>query len=181
MEIDRRQLVTGLAAVAVAGLAPALSASAAPVRATPTGILFNGIKDWRGLDLDFDAQQAALWHYQAFGDGFSGVVRHLPDGFTFVIDHQTRDGIPHVELLDFVGAPSSPNECLIVTGYAARSIADTARLWGYGRFHLPYNDRAIYVWHPADEQETCPGLTTYCPAPPLLADGFSREDMRLYL
>jgi hypothetical protein len=189
-ELDRRAIVTGLAAVAVAGCVPALPVRAASLptsalRATPTGILYNGIKDWRLpiYDLAFDAEKEegdATWHYQAFGDGFSCVVRHLPTGLTFLADREGDGHLSNVELLDLEGIPELASGWPVLTGYSARSIADTARRWAYARSHLPHDERAIYVWSVVDEQKRPPFWTTYCAAPPLLAEGFSREDMRIY-
>jgi hypothetical protein len=80
--IDRRQLVAGLAAVTVAGVALPrrpiqLHKQLAPVLPAKTAAEFRPA---------LPILKAATWHYQSLeGSGLDlqGVIRHLPSGFTF--------------------------------------------------------------------------------------------------
>ena len=78
MDIDRREILTGLAAVAVAGVGPALP-DAGPV--APTRFLRSFIGAQRaGLPLDIAT--ASHWHYDESAGEI--MIRHLETGLTFI-------------------------------------------------------------------------------------------------
>jgi hypothetical protein len=195
--MERRAFASGLAAVAVAGLAhplPALALprrSVAPVRATRTGLLFDNRywgfpDDAEGGDLVFNVGQNSTWHYHAFTDDTEGVLRHVATGLTFVTVPVPRNEPPEVELLHLESAPAVKGARLAIVGYAAQtcawpafaaSLADRRRL-------LPHAQQAFtfrFLDEEPDDSDENPQWTTRQSAPPLLAtEGDRFEDLWIY-
>jgi hypothetical protein len=202
--IDRRQLLTGLATVAATGVAPALPASAAPLveaRASCTGIVYRSLlgPSFRVSPLQqliWRFRKTQTWLYQGFGGDLEFVVCHPPTGLMFISSPTPeRSGDPLADtatLVEFIASRSvgdlSP-AALTLIGQSAHGIAMSlrggARVHRY--YHGPQSDmtdttRAYYLWFVPDRYGHLPPDIATKPAPqPLLAEGFSREDMRLYL
>ena len=87
-ELDRRAIVTGLAAVAAAGVTPALSASATPIalRLVRTGHSYA----WRSDDprelitATFKTAMTSRWHVDMRGSD-DVTYLHVPSGFHFAV------------------------------------------------------------------------------------------------
>ncbi len=199
MEIGRRELLTGLAAVAVAGVAPALPVlatprrSVAPVRATRTGLLFDnrywGFPEGADSDLVFDVGQNSTWYYHTFPDDTEGVLRHVATGLTFVTVPVPRNEPPEVELLHLGSALAVDSSQLAIIGYAAQ----TSSTGGFvaslkdRRRRLPHSQQAFYfrfldeVDDEYDENAEAPEWTIRQPAPPLLATEADRFEGPLWI
>lgn len=195
--IDRRAFVTGLAAVAVTGLAPSMPAlatpqrSVMPVRATRTGLLYDNRyygfpEDADGGDMVFDVGQSSTWHYHTFPDDTEGVLRHVPTGLTFVTVPVPRNEPPEVELLHLGCAPAVDSAWLTMIGYAAQTSAMTGFLESCRdrRRLLPHSQQAFYfrfLDEEPDDNDEDPQWTIRQPAPPLLAtEGDRFGDLWVY-
>jgi hypothetical protein len=170
-ELDRRVVITGLAAVAVARVVPPLPLVAAttviPVVARRTGCCFCHLAP-HYADLAPNIGHYRLtstWHYHAFARG-EAVIRHLPTGLTFITTPREITPRTAVELLTLSSDPPSLTFSL---GHAARSIAIRA---------CPFRDPgAIFLSYATTPSGA---VAIRQPAPPLLAPGFSRANMEVY-
>jgi|SRR3981081_644675 hypothetical protein len=87
--IDRRQLVTGLAAVAAAAAVPVLRASAAPV--VPTGVIFRlGAYAYGWSEAIPHTALNSIWQFQAW-DCFTTTIRHCSTSLTFATDFRESE------------------------------------------------------------------------------------------
>jgi hypothetical protein len=197
MEIDRRAVVTGLAALAVAGRVAAMPAlatprrSVTPVCATRTGLLYDNRyygfpDDADGVDLVFDVGQNSTWHYHTFPDDTEGVLRHVATGLTFVEVPVPRNEPPEVELLHLGSALAVDSARLTIIGYAAQTSAMTGFLDSLKdrRRLLPHSQQAFYfrfLDEEPDDDDEDPQWTIRQPAPPLLAtEGDRFGDLWIY-
>jgi hypothetical protein len=186
MGIDRRGLVTGIAASAAAAILPALATprrSVAPVRATRSGLLYDDryyhFPDDVG-DLVLDIGQNSTWHYHPFTADTEGVLRHVSSGLTFVTvpapSLEEWHEPPYVELLRLGSAPAVDSARLTMIGYAAQTSAMTGFVESFkdGRRLLPHRQQAFYFRfldeEAKDNPPEDPQWTTRLPAPPLLAN-----------
>jgi hypothetical protein len=168
--LGRREFVTGLAAVAVAGVAPALpftvTAEAMPIMAQRTGHYCGHLKPcYHDIAPNIAHYRlTSTWHYHAFGYG-EAVIRHLPTGLTFLTAPPEITPRMAVEMLALPDDPPIP----ISLGYAARSIAIRSR---------PIRDHgAVFISYATMPRGT---LAMRQPAPPLFAEGFSRYALWVY-
>jgi len=195
--IERRAFVAGLAAVAVAGLAPARPAlatprrSVAPVRAVRSGLLFDNRYygfpvDVEGSNLVFDALQNSTWQYHSFPDDTEGVLRHVATGLTFLTVPVPRNEPPEVELLHLGSALAVDKSRLTMIGYAAQTCAWPAFAESFSdcRRGLPHAQQAFsfrFLDVEPDEDDDDAQWTIRQPAPPLLAtEGDRFEDIWIY-
>jgi hypothetical protein len=158
--LDRRTLVTGLAAIAVAGVTPALPASAAPL--IRTGLVFR--RGEYAFDWSEDILQTALserWHYQQWGFP-DHTICHCATRLMFTCERGRTDGI---ELIRAAGATVVPlDEAeLDHIGHAARHASVLAGLPGLRRKDDEGRDGAFFFWH---RDEDIHQITTE-DAPPL--------------
>lgn len=172
MEIGRRELLTGLAAVAAAGVAPALPDSAAATIAplTPREAILDG-----------------LWHLDMPAAG-RFYLRHLNSGFTFAFTEELdEDGIPNAR---YIAPPDHASRSPVWQAYerAAKVIGYEAPIMRLARQH----SGAIYVqyftfkrphkfdpittddappWsHAVEQLQTCPWCHLTTPALAPLSD-----------
>jgi hypothetical protein len=142
IEFDRRAIITGLAAVAVAGVTPALPASAAPL--IRTGLVFR--RGEYAFDWSEDFLQTALrsrWHFQQW-DYPDRTICHCATRLMFTLERGRTDG---VELIRAAGATVAPCDeaGLDLIGHAARSASVLAALPGLCR--RDKRDGAFFFWH----------------------------------
>ena len=183
IELNRRAIVTGIGAVAVAGVAPALSASAAPVApafcATATRFIYPRRKEacinWR--EGAYFLRNGATWHYHPFGDGHDCVIRHLPLGYLFVTHPRTNRRRNAVQIIAFRDERLIPDP--VCLGYAARFIAMECRQFRERNAALPHDQRALYISYQKTANDT-DAIMLHRPAPPLIADSFSRDHLAVF-
>ena len=108
MTIDRREILAGLAAVAGAGVAPALPASAAPLPVVPDGFLIDRVIT---RDVLISVVRPLLfeswWHLHEHG-WLDWTIRHVETGLTFVRRAPHPDASFSSPLMVFAGATTRP-------------------------------------------------------------------------
>jgi hypothetical protein len=144
IEFDRRAIITGLAAVAVAGVTPALPASAAPL--IRTGLVFR--RNEYKFVWSEDILQTALrsrWHFQQWGYP-DRTICHCATRLMFTLERGRTDG---VELIRAAGATAVPlDEAeLDRIGHAARRASVLAALPGLCRKDDEGREGAFFFWH----------------------------------
>ena len=119
-ELDRRAFVTGLAAVAAAGVTPALPAAAAPL--VRSGVIFEPPHPYKferpRSELILKTAFFSRWQIHSFGEG-EHTIRHCRSGLTFA--HALRDFLA-VELVCAADALPLPFDAATLDriGHAAR-------------------------------------------------------------
>jgi hypothetical protein len=141
--IDRRQLVTGLAAVAAASALPSFPACAAPP--VPTGLTFQlGEYAYGWSEAISETAFGSVWQVQPWG-GCAYTIRHCATGLTFASSYT------QTELL-FLPAdpPLSVNPVLLDTiGHAAdltRTLASFRSRYHAGAFFYGLPLGSPYPW-----------------------------------
>ena len=144
LEFDRRTVVTGLAAIAVAGVTPALPIRAAPLERS--GLIFR--RGSYALGWSEAYRQTALsecWHFQQW-DYPDRTICHCATRLMFTTERGRTDG---VELIRAAGATAAPRDEaeLDLIGHAARVASVLAALPGWRRENDEGRDGAFFFWH----------------------------------
>ncbi|MDH6258439.1 hypothetical protein [Bradyrhizobium sp. BR13661] len=135
--IDRRQLVTSLAAVAAGVTVPSLRTSAAPV--VSTGVTFRlGTYAYGWSEAISDTAFSSIWQFQAW-DCWTSTIRHCPTALTFATDYRESELV--------VVSPCEPlpvdEPALHIIGHAADMasiFARSRRMRHEGAFYYAYRD-----------------------------------------
>ena len=163
-ELDRRAIITGLAAIAVAGFA----APASVAQLFHAGRTYAyGHADTLAL---YDAARLvlfnSLWHVELTGFD-EGIFRHVESGLMFVTDHD-RPAIPYrVRQITTPAAPVDDAEAAII-GVAAYHLCGYAAL--AGSFRREFGDRpgAFFMRHDSTPEGMFAWQRHLADAPPLL-------------
>jgi hypothetical protein len=117
IEFDRRTVVTGLAAVAVVGVTPALPIRAAPLERS--GLIFR--RGSYALGWSEAYRQTALserWHFQQW-DYPDRTICHCATRLMFTLERGRTDGVELIRAAGATAAPCDEAE-LDLIGHAAR-------------------------------------------------------------
>jgi hypothetical protein len=171
MEIDRRNLLTGLATSTAAAILPAFPASAAVAEASrfyfPEGLIicgptFEGRMRWT-LVLD------SLWHFDPNHSG-PWLIRHVPTGLTCRRAPQEGDHYALEALSIDAENAAYPKVMVHFVGWAARFVALHARLVHGCR---PWHKGAVFFHYSQADPRDPYNLPLTEDAPPLSPDSSS--------
>jgi hypothetical protein len=163
MEIGRRELLTGLAAVAVAGSVPALQAITASVASLGRMYTYGDTDTLELYDAAREVLFRSLWHID-LTDYDTGTFRHVATGLTFITDHDRPAILYRVRQIE-TGATVDTAAARII-GVAAFHLCSFAALAGSFRQQFGENG-AFFMHHDDDPDSFHPWRRMLTDAPPL--------------